>query len=118
MSDATVVVESRTIISRFGVRENAFAARVAATVSQHTVTGGEVASNASVTVASGVTKIFQLSVEKPLMVRITVAGTVNTTVDMTVTEHLILTAPLESVTLINTATDNALAPVAYRVLFA
>ena len=118
MTTATVVVESRTIISRFGVRENAFSARVAATAPTHTVTGGEVASNASVTVATGVTKIFQLSVEQPLKVRLSVAGTVNTTVDLTVTEHLTLTAPLEAVTLINTATDNALAPVAYRVLFA
>lgn len=118
MSDRTIVVESRTVLSQLGIRESAFSARVAVTVSRHTRAGGEIASNSSVVVATGVQKFLQLSVEKPMRVRLTVAGTSNTVLDLMVTEHLTLTAAFTSVEVFNTNTDTTAVPVSYRVLFA
>lgn len=118
MSDRTIVVESRTILSQFAVRESVFAARVATTVSRHTRANGEVDPNSSVVVATGVQKFLQLSVEKPMMVRLIVDGESNTTLDLVVAEHLTLTAAFTSVTVFNTDTGDTAVPISYRVLFA
>lgn len=120
MSDnKAIIVESRTILSRWSTRNEIGAARIQLSANEHLRFDGQLGAGESDVHGSvlPISKFLQITVEQPLEVTLTIDEVSNNSLKLTVDQHLTITAEFLSVTIRNPSTD-PLEVIGYRLICA